>query len=67
MLFPMDMMKRKVVMFIYILKGENDDYLPWPFRGIITVQLLDHSANEAHREVTIRYHNFHPCYSNRDF
>ena len=54
-----------VSLFTFILKGKNDDCLPWPFNGIITIQLLDHSVNKAHREVTIRYHNFHPGYSNR--
>ena len=54
-----------VSLFTFILKGKNDDYLPWPFNGIITIQLLDHSVNKAHRQDTIRYHNFHPGYSNR--
>ena len=56
-----------VSLFTFVLKGENDDYLSWPFNGIITIQLLDHSVNRVHREVTIRYQNFHPGYSNRVF
>lgn len=55
-----------VSLFTFLEKGENDDYLPWPFHGNITVQLLDHSSNFAHRQATIRYNDFHPGYSNRN-
>lgn len=55
-----------VSLFTFMEKGENDDYLPWPFHGNIIIQLLDHSSNFAHREVTIRYNDYHPGYSNRN-
>ena len=54
-------------LFICIMKGENDNHLPWPFRGIIKIQLLDQSGNAAHREVTIRYVDYHPAYHNRNY
>ena len=54
-------------LFICIMKGENDNHLPWPFRGIIKIQLLDQSGNAAHREVTIRYLDYHPAYHNRNY
>ena len=33
---------------IHMMKGEFDDQLKWPFRGIITVQLLDQEGGEDH-------------------
>ena len=32
---------KSVSMFAFLLKGENDDYLPWPFTGTVTVELLN--------------------------
>ena len=54
-------------LFICIMKGENDNHLSWPFRGFIKIQLLDQSENAAHREVTIRYLDYHPAYHNRNY
>ena len=25
----------------YLMKGENDNHLPWPFTGIVTIKLLN--------------------------
>lgn len=33
---------------IHMMRGEFDDQLKWPFRGIITVQLLDQEGGEDH-------------------
>ena len=37
--------------------GEYDDQLRWPFRGDITIQLLNQSSDEGHWEKTVRFDN----------
>ena len=38
-----------------MMQGEYDDNLKWPFRGAITIQLLNQESDEGHREATIKY------------
>ena len=40
---PIEMEMAKIIymcQFAFLMKGENDDYLPWPFTGIITLSFL---------------------------
>ena len=37
-----------VSVFAYLMKGENDDYLPWPFTGTITFELLNQLEDNHH-------------------
>ena len=37
-----------VAVVVSIVKGDYDDQLQWPFKGIITVQILNHINNSAH-------------------
>ena len=39
----------------YLLRGEYDDNLLWPFRGEITFQLINRRADEGHVEGTILF------------
>ena len=43
-------------LYVYLLKGEYDDQLQWPFNADITVQLLNWSGDNNHEEKTIPYH-----------
>ena len=43
-----------VSVYFYLLRGEHDDQLKWPFRGDITIQLLNQSRGEGHG-VTVRF------------
>ena len=45
-------------LYVYLLKGEHDDQLQWPFNATcnITVQLLNWSRDNGHEEKTISYH-----------
>ena len=36
-------------------RGEYDHQLKWPFRGVITIQLLNQSSDEGHWEVCVRF------------
>ena len=37
-----------VSIFVYFMKGEFDDSLKWPFRGVISTRLLDQLKGEDH-------------------
>ena len=42
---------------MYLMKGENDDVLNWPFRGNITIQLLNWKEDEKHIEAVVDHYN----------
>ena len=44
-----------VSVYIFLNRGEYDDQLKWPFRGEVTIQLLNQSGNEGHWEETFYY------------
>ena len=37
-----------VSVYAYLMKGENDDYLPWPFTGKVTIELLNQLEDKNH-------------------
>ena len=37
-----------VSVFGYLMKGKNDDNLPWPFTGEVTITLLNQLTDENH-------------------
>ena len=44
-----------VSLSVYLLKGEYDEQLMWPFRGSITINLLNERRDGGHFEVTIEF------------
>ena len=42
-----------VSVFVYMMKGEYDDDLKWPFRGDITIQLLNQMRDDDHHHTRI--------------
>ena len=44
-----------VSVFVCLMRGEYDDQLKWPFRGDITIQLLNQSRDEGHWEKTFAF------------
>lgn len=42
-----------VSLFLYLLQGEYDDNLLWPFQGYITLQLVNQKQDSLHKQVTI--------------
>ena len=44
-----------VSVLIHLMRGEYDSRLVWPFRGDITIQLVNHSDNDSHREKTVQF------------
>ena len=39
----------------YLMKGENDDHLPWPFTGEVTVELLNQLVDKNHYSMIILF------------
>ena len=37
-----------VSVYAYLMRGENDNHLPWPFTGTITVELLNQLEDDNH-------------------
>jgi TNF receptor-associated factor 4 len=54
-----------VSVFICFVKGEYDDKLKWPFRGTITVQLLNQANDRDHREHIITYDKSNSYYGRK--
>ena len=46
-----------VSVFVYLMRGEHDDQLKWPFQGDITVQLLNQKSDNGHVKMTIPYND----------
>ena len=46
-----------VSVYVYLLKGEYDDILTWPFKCDITIQLLNWREDKGHVEKTIDHYN----------
>ena len=44
-----------VSVFAFLMKGENDDYLPWPFVGTVTVELLNQLEDKNHHSMTMEF------------
>ena len=44
-----------VSVFACLVKGRNDDNLPWPFTGEVTFTLLNQLEDENHRSDTIPF------------
>ena len=41
-----------VSVYIHLKRGEWDNYLQWPFRGDVTIRLLNQTEDEGHHELT---------------
>ena len=41
--------------FVFLIAGENDHKLVWPFRGEVTFAILNQLANSSHFTATVRF------------
>ena len=46
-----------VTVGVHLMRGEGDNYLKWPFRGDITIQVLNQIENKGHYEKTICFND----------
>ena len=44
-----------VSIFSCLMKGPFDEYLKWPFRGEVTIQIVNQAGDHDHKEGTIHY------------
>ena len=44
-----------ISIYTHLVKGLYDDHLKWPFRGIITIQIVNQAGDHDHIEHTIPY------------
>ena len=49
-----------VSVFTSLMRGPYDDHLKWPFRGKITVQIVNQAGDHSHVEKTIPYNDKTP-------
>ena len=49
----------RLSLYIYLMKGNNDDKLSFPLNATITVQILNILSDSNHRERTIDHYNAH--------
>ena len=49
-----------ISIFLSLMKGDFDSQLKWPFRGSVTIQLLNQEANMEHYTECISYHDGTP-------
>ena len=46
-----------VSVYVYLMKGENDDKLTWPFKCDITIRLLNWREDKGHVEKTVHFND----------
>ena len=46
MLMVLAIARAHVSVRMYLMRGEFDDHLKWPFRADVTIELLDQQGNE---------------------
>ena len=44
-----------VSVYAYLMRGENDDHLPWPFTGTVTFELLNQLEDDNHHSNTMTF------------
>ena len=49
-----------VSIYTHLMKGQFDDHLKWPFRGEITIQIVNQDGDHDHVEKTIPYNDETP-------
>ena len=50
-----------ISVYVYLMKGENDDHLPWPFTGKVTLELLNQLQDENHHSRKVTFTLDKPC------
>ena len=44
-----------VSVFAFLMKGGNDDHLPWPFTGTVTIELLNQLEDNNHHSICTKF------------
>ena len=54
-----------VTVVVHVMRGEYDDWLVWPFRGNITIQVVNQNSDRDHVEKTAKFNDLADKYSQR--
>ncbi|XP_011403822.1 PREDICTED: TNF receptor-associated factor 5-like [Amphimedon queenslandica] len=46
--------------YIHLVRGENDDYLEWPFQGEVTIELLNQLEDNNHKAYILKFNESTP-------
>ena len=49
-----------ISIFTFLMRGSYDDHLKWPFRGNITIQIVNQAGDHDHIEMIIHYNDETP-------
>ena len=49
-----------ISVYAHLMQGDNDDHLPWPFTGVVTVKLLNQLENSNHYSKAITFSSNSP-------
>ena len=49
-----------VSIFTFLIEGSYDDHLKWPFRGVVTIQIVNQAGDHDHIEKSIPYDDLTP-------
>ncbi len=49
--------------YVCMMRGKFDNALKWPFRGNVTIQLLNQRANDGHHTRTVHFNKAPICYA----
>ena len=41
--------------YVHLMRGEYDNRLVWPFRGDVTIQLVNHNSDQDHHEWNVHF------------
>ena len=44
-----------ISVYAYLMRGENDDHLPWPFTGTVVIELLNQLEDRNHHSMRIPF------------
>ena len=47
--------------YVVLMKGDNDDFLTWPFPGTVTIQLLNQLEDKNHHERSVEFSQHIGC------
>ena len=46
-----------ISVYVHLMRGEYDSELVWPFRGYITIQLVNHNNDQNHCKLTVDFND----------
>ena len=55
-----------VSVYVHLMRGEYDSSLIWPFRGDITIQLVNHSNDQDHHVKAVQFDESAVAYGSAD-